>query len=254
MTKQNLINIFYFDRPELYEAVQGSKSRYKEESRFLTDIFQRKGGIDKVLDVGCGTGLHLDCLRKEGIEGVGIDLNQNMVQYARENYLGINFEVADMRQLKYKNEFDALFSLCTTFCWNRTNEEIVEALQSFHRSVRMGGLAIIETFNPIVFISDKQFKKSVIKKEPYNKFGFYCTLDHRVDNKEQRMYEKRTIRNIEDDSIVQEDNLEYRLFFPQEMRYFLETNGFEVLSQHSSFNVRDVSLDKFRLISVAQKV
>jgi SAM-dependent methyltransferase len=255
MTEPNLINIYYFDHPELYEAVQRSKSRYETEVKFLMDVFQKQGeGVRKVLDIGCGTGLHLDYLRKEGIEGVGVDLNQHMVQYAREHYFGIDFKVADMRQLEYKDDFDALFSLCTTFSWNRTNEEVVSALQSFHRSVRTGGLVVIETFNPIVFIGNKKFKKSIVNREPYDQFGFYCVLDHRVNNEEQRMYERRTIRSIEDDSVVKEDELEYRLFFPQEMRYFLETNGFQLLSQHSSFDLENTDLDEFRLITVSRKI
>ncbi len=47
---------------------------------------------------------------------------------------------------------------------------------------------------------------------------------------------------------------EFRLFFPQELRYFLETGAFRFLRFYGDFDVERTSLDGTRLIAVAQKL
>ena len=41
---------------------------------------------------------------------------------------------------------------------------------------------------------------------------------------------------------------------PQEMKYFLETNGFELIDFYGAFDSKHKKLDGFRLITVSRKI
>ena len=125
---------------------------------FLAEVFGRYGSVERVLDVGCGTGGHLDRLSQLGFTGTGVDLNERMVDYACTARPHLRFDAADMRALPFDNEFDAVVCLCTTFSsHNTTNEDVVTALGCFHRVLRSGGLVVIDVFNPIRLIQTRGY-------------------------------------------------------------------------------------------------
>jgi ubiquinone/menaquinone biosynthesis C-methylase UbiE len=69
----------------------------------------------KVLDVGCGTGTHLEIYRRSGCELYGIDLSQSMLNIAR-NRLGeeVDLRLGDALKLPYKNgAFDLILCMLT---------------------------------------------------------------------------------------------------------------------------------------------
>ncbi|MBT89583.1 MAG: hypothetical protein CMN79_03730 [Spirochaetales bacterium] len=244
------VDIYYFNNPEIYEDVQKSKERYIEETKFLLSIF-KKYKVKRVLDVGCGTGLHLHLLSKKEISCEGIDLNKKMIAFAKSRYPKINFNVANMQNLK-REGFEGIFSLCTTFAYNTTNKDILKTINSFRNALKNKGIVIVETFNPIVFIKSKQFKLKRKVNEPYNKFGLYCEVNHEIDEQLQIMIETRNIFSNKTKKIIRKDVLKYRLFFPQEIKYFFESNGFKVLKQINSYTSN--KRDNYRLITVAQKI
>ena len=49
---------------------------------------------------------------------------------------------------------------------------------------------------------------------------------HDIDEARQIQIATQSVFRIDDRQLVQSDVTEFRLFFPQELRYFLETNAF----------------------------
>ena len=78
---QRPVGKYLFDHPEIWE--QNNQSRFDREPAFLAEVFRRYGSVERVLDVGCGTGGHLDRLSRLGLTGTGVDLNERMLDYAR---------------------------------------------------------------------------------------------------------------------------------------------------------------------------
>jgi SAM-dependent methyltransferase len=68
--------------------------------RFATMI--STGG--RVLDLGCGPGQVARYLKSRGVNAMGIDLSQQMVEHARRLNPGIDFVQGDMRKLDMPNE------------------------------------------------------------------------------------------------------------------------------------------------------
>ncbi len=245
---QRPVDKYLFDRPEIWE--QNNQSRFDREPPFLDDVFRRYGSVESVLDVGCGTGGHLDRLSRLGLTGTGVDLNERMLDYARTAPPHLGFHAADMRALPSTTS-------STRWCASArrspttTNEDVVTALGCFHRALRSGGLVVIDVFNPIRFIQTRGYREEI--EQVWNAFNVRYVTAHDLDEARQVQIATQSVFRIDDRQLVQSDVTEFRLFFPQELRYFLETNAFRFLRFYGDFDVESTLLDGTRLIAVAQK-
>jgi SAM-dependent methyltransferase len=77
----------------------------------LTDIIIPNGKNDsqiEILDLGCGVGLLIDYLNEidklNNIDYFGIDISEEMVDFANKKYAKYNFEARDILQNKLKKE------------------------------------------------------------------------------------------------------------------------------------------------------
>jgi SAM-dependent methyltransferase len=243
------VDKYLFDHPEIWE--QNNQARFDRETPFLAEVFRRYGSVERVLDVGCGTGGHLDRLSQFGLIGTGVDLNERMLDYARTARPHLRFHVSDMRALPYDDEFEAVVCLCTTFSYNTTNEDVVTALGCFHRALRSGGLVVIDVFNPIRFIKTRGYLEEI--EQVWESFNLRHVTAHDIDEVRQLQIATQSVFRIDDGRLLQSDVTEYRLFFPQELRYLLETSAFQFLRFYGDFDIERTSLDGTRLIAVAQK-
>jgi SAM-dependent methyltransferase len=68
-----------------------------------------------VLDVGCGTGHYAGVLAGEGYDAVGVDLDAEMIAYARRHYAGAAFHVMNMLDIgTLELTFDGIFCIGNT--------------------------------------------------------------------------------------------------------------------------------------------
>jgi len=104
----------------------------------------------KMLDIGCGRGRHALYLNKHGFNVTGIDLSiasiQHAMQYENET---LHFYVHDMRHLYYYNNFDVALNLFTSFGYFETDEEHAEALKTFNKALKPGGVLVLDYFNVV---------------------------------------------------------------------------------------------------------
>lgn len=70
--------------------------------RSFTELVLRSGG-HAALDVGCGPGQAAAELTRFGLSTVGIDGSPAMISIARKRYPQVRFQVADMRELPYRD-------------------------------------------------------------------------------------------------------------------------------------------------------
>ena len=122
--------------PERYERDGGFVWRH---GRDLVDILAPRPG-EQVLDAGCGTGQLTALIAGSGADVVGVDNSPEMVDRAARNYPGLRFEVADVRELPYRGEFDAVFSNAVLH-WVLPPEPAVESVR---RALRPGGRFVAE--------------------------------------------------------------------------------------------------------------
>jgi SAM-dependent methyltransferase len=101
----------------------------------------------RILDVGCGSGRHLEVLGRRGHpHAVGMDLSLPLLRDARAMRLPV--ARADMRHLPFKRAgFDLVTSFFTSFGYFATFEEDVEALAQFVSVLKPGGYLFLDLIN-----------------------------------------------------------------------------------------------------------
>lgn len=95
---------------------------------------------EEILDVGCGTGHMTAQIAASGAKVLGVDMSATMVAQARAKYPAIGFQVADARELRMEEKFDAVFSNATLH-WIKEPEREVQAIA---RRLKQGGRFVAE--------------------------------------------------------------------------------------------------------------
>lgn len=141
-----------FSRHFLRTATRGSRHT-RREIAFL----QRCGVLtsgQRILDLACGGGRHSLAMAQHGASVTGLDIGPSAIASARRRAartgLEIEFLQGDVRRLTYEAEFDAVTFLFGCFTeMTRADAEI--CLQGISRSLRPGGLFVLDIFAPLFF-------------------------------------------------------------------------------------------------------
>jgi len=106
---------------------------------------------DRLLDAGCGQGFFTRLFAEHGINAVGVDISTAGVSAARQasRSSGATFEVGDVLELTWRNEFDCVFSRsCSLYNSENfeTKHEITDRLLTY---VRPGGILIFDYYSKL---------------------------------------------------------------------------------------------------------
>jgi SAM-dependent methyltransferase len=104
----------------------------------------------RILDLPCGYGRHAALLARRGFRVVGVDLSRAMLAEARcRSTEGprLRFHRRDMRRIAYREEFDAVINLYTSFGYF-TPAQNVTALRRMARALRPGGRLLVDHRDP----------------------------------------------------------------------------------------------------------
>lgn len=97
------------------------------------------GAALRILDLGCGTGAHLDALSALG-DVTGVDSSPALIEQAQANHPAANLVRADLCALPFKDAFDVAFSNAV-FHWM---PDQVALLQSVAAALIDGGMLVVE--------------------------------------------------------------------------------------------------------------
>lgn len=143
------------------------KKEFKIFEKFLhVPFFSEKG--EKILDVGCGTGVDFRCYGEREIYGV--DISRDMLKYAQEKRPDAKLRVLDARKLPYPDEF---FDVTITNRFICHIPEYKKVIKEMVRVTKRGGVIIIDfpNKNSLSSITTKyRLKKG--KLAYYNLFSY----------------------------------------------------------------------------------
>jgi SAM-dependent methyltransferase len=120
-----------------------------QEVEFLVDALELTPGM-RVLDAGCGPGRHSLELARRGIAVVGVDASPDFIALARAEAgtLPVEFLEADVRELTFADEFDAVICLCQGgFGLLGGDEGELAVVSRFSEALRSGGRLALSAFS-----------------------------------------------------------------------------------------------------------
>lgn len=217
---------------------------YDGLNTFLSDLQFYKKWLPKkkdakILELCCGTGRLTIPIAKDGYNICGVDYTSSMLEQAKvkasEVGLDINFIEADIRTLDLQEKFDLIFIPFNSIHHLYKNEDLFTAFNVVKSHLKDGGLFLLDCFNPnIQYIVEGEKEQKVIAE--------YTANDGReVLIKQMMYYENATqINRIEwyyfiNGKFHSIQNMDMRLFFPQELDSYLERAGFNVIHKFGSF-------------------
>ena len=135
-----------------YDAVYAFKDYEREANQLHTMIQARVSSPSPtMLDVACGTGLHLEQLQHQyPVEG--LDLDPIMLEIARQRCPGVPFHQGDMVDFDLGRAFDVVLCLFSAIGYVKTVARLRQAVATMARHLRLGGLPVVEPwFTPDAF-------------------------------------------------------------------------------------------------------
>jgi SAM-dependent methyltransferase len=208
--------VFDEDYLYFYEEML-TPERTAAEVEQIADLLGRR---EHVLDCPCGHGRISNALAERGYRVTGIDVTELFLERAREDArergVAVEYVHGDMRELTWREEFDALVNWFTSFGYfdDETNRSV---LRGFHDALQPGGRLVMETQNPA-----RLFR--IMLPAVYQRRGDDMLIDvHDMNYEEWRMDTERII--IRDGS-ARSARFAVRIYSYPELRGELERAGF----------------------------
>jgi trans-aconitate 2-methyltransferase len=110
-----------------------------EKAKGLVELLAPQAA-ERILDVGCGTGVLTAEIARSGAETLGVDHSEEMISRARKKFPALNFEALDATQLRFNAEFDAVFSNAALH-WIPEAEQVIDGVA---RALKSGGRFVAE--------------------------------------------------------------------------------------------------------------
>jgi SAM-dependent methyltransferase len=229
-----------------------SDEQTRRETGFIQEVLKLEAGA-KILDLCCGYGRHSRLLAQSGsYEVVGLDLSENYLDIARQADAGSNVEFikGDMRDIPFKQEFDAVLNLFTSFGFFETDRENEDVIRQVNKSLKDQGLFLLDYENKFYFVFNDVYRKEkawqAIDGDKYVLF----------ENKYDVFTEREQFRAAfyENGKITKDSGYDIRLYNFPEISAMLERGGFEVVDVWGNYSQEIYSTRSKRLIILAKKI
>lgn len=148
-----------------------------------------------ILDVGSGTGHHVEKLTKKGLTVVGLDNSPSMIEKAKQNFPNDNFKLGDALDSSQFQDSTFTHVLCLYFTLYYFQDKRKFFTNCFYWLMPGGSLVvhvvnrekfdpILPAGNPLYIVSPQKYAKERITKTKitFNEFVYSSNFDFDLDN------------------------------------------------------------------------
>ena len=218
------------DYADYYDLIYKDKD-YRKEVDFIENIFEigNTHKPKKILEVGCGTGSYTKILLERGYEVTAVDISKDMLKIAGEK-CACKFIKGDIRDITINERFDTCIAMFAVMGYITSNSDIIKALNNIHKHLKPNGIFIFDVWNGLAVmrllpeqrmkeVENDKIKIVRVAIPNLRAFDHICEVNYKllILNKAES-----TVNEINEKHVV-------RFYFPQEIKYYLENAGFEVL-------------------------
>jgi len=136
---------------------------YVSEAAYVEALLRQHGDdVQSVLELGCGTGRHAELLARQGLDVVGVDLSDTMVEQACDRARKLSdgggqfaAQQGDVRSFRTDRRFDTVISLFHVVSYQITNQDVNLMFETAATHLKPGGLFVFDVWYGPAVVSDK---------------------------------------------------------------------------------------------------
>jgi len=144
-----------------YQRTRDEKypSRAYNEFYELPSMVKAVGNIKgkKLLDIGCGAGVHVKKYMTKGAKCQGMDISKTMIELAKEKCPRAEFKVGTMTKLPYKNN---QFDIVTSSLAINYVKYLKKAFLEINRVLKKNGLFYFSAESPVSYYRERHVDKN----------------------------------------------------------------------------------------------
>lgn len=131
---------------------------------------------DRVLDIGCGTGVKAKYLSSKGLKVIGLDFSEQMINIAKREVSEADFKVLDMRDVgELEGDFDGIFMQASLL--HIPKNEALDVLTKIKTKLKPGGLLYIAVKEVKPNRPDEEVVKESDYGYEYERFFSYYKME-----------------------------------------------------------------------------
>jgi 2-polyprenyl-3-methyl-5-hydroxy-6-metoxy-1,4-benzoquinol methylase len=192
---------------------------------------------DKIISVGCGTGIHEMLLAGHGFEVLGVDISNDMIEQAQSKLsahtgsLRCKFEKKEISDCNEEG-FSVAISLFNVINCLDDIQALCQFFAEIKEKLNEGGTLFFECWNGLACIIDPP---KIVKRE-FDTLNFTRTASPTLDAINQKLVIDYSIHGDEDKCDVIESKHRLTLFSNMEIKFALDKAGFDLISIHTDLS------------------
>jgi ubiquinone/menaquinone biosynthesis C-methylase UbiE len=241
------------------------RNHYKRHvSVFDRLIRQHKLSDNKLLDMCCGTGAHLNIYKQLGYDVTGVDLSEAMVDKAKKNVESATIVQGDMRLFLPEKKYDAITCHSFSILHNINIDDMTATFINFFNILQKNGVLVFDVLDKkaVSLQADGDgFEQISIDPDStlFSQYGGEFDLNYNVQwnyNESRELFTVTINLRIEGQNGVTDikENMDMGAFSIDEIISQMEDIGFDVVAFSRTFDqIRKRSDDETKAIIVATK-
>jgi len=228
---------------------------YNIESKFIED----NTILNKVLDIGCGTGTHMEHLYKDGRIFVGIDISEEMLEVAKDkfrNHPGIYLNHCSVEDIVESN-FDTIISMFNIVNHILDREDLELYFKSISELLSDGGTFIFDCFNSDVIVDEetRETFKQVVSSVEGGKYLIKNKTDFDYDTGYMRMFNLVRVYHLDEEVDSFDYTLEHKIWLSDFLKELIEKYNMRVekIVSNSDYN-NETSKKDLKITFVCKKI
>ena len=232
-----------YSNPELYDLLfpsAGDVARVIDPARrerlLASERFYMGHARGQVLELGCGSGRLTIPIARSGVNIVGIDLSDSMLETARAKAAAarvqVEFQRQDMRCFSRPEHFDTILIPGNSLLHLHSVANLRDCLGSIHRHLVPGGKLVFDVskFDPVLLAQGDGRHESMRVNDPQRG---EITIDE-VCSYDAATQVRRVVLYLSTAGAKDFQTIEYvlRVIFPEELRLLVESVGFTLEARY----------------------
>ena len=156
-----------------YDLYYQSKDYQKEAEFILSLAADHAPPPNTLLDMGCGTGRHMNEFCQSGLNCDGFDQSLDMIESAKKRYPKLNIVQGNLTSFRNSKKYDLVVSLFAVMGYLVSNKDLIAGFRTASEHLKSGGL----------FIFDSWFGPAVLNEKPEERTHIYQDQDQLITRK-----------------------------------------------------------------------